>query len=283
MALTRLKTADLPIGVPLPWPVYGKNGAMLLNMGGIIHMDDATDLLKAGLYKSKDESTEDTARHLSQRRVFDKPGLPGLTPLVESVQIGFLEDGGKERSLFRVEFIGVIPGISFIVSQPQRDNRLVPMCAGQSVAVTMFISRFVHAFPAQVLCANKLPAPHLHLSYPDTFKTSVLRSAKRVNLQFGILALLRMGEDLSIPVSIIELSNQGLALLSEYPLGDPGTEIRLSFSVSAGDSSQTIRASGIIRGGRQIKAQRVFRYGVELTDLSAEHQIAIQAFIYEHL
>jgi len=283
MALTRLKTGELPVGVPLPWPVFGKNGSMLLNAGGIIPMEDAQDLLKAGLYRSKDESAEDVTRHLSQRKITDKPELLGLTTQVESVQIGLLEDGNKERTLFRLEYLGMIPGISLIMSQPQKENRLVQVAVGQSVNVNMFISRFVHAFAAQVLCAQKYPKPHIHLSYPDTVKTSVLRSAKRVSLQFSILALLRMGEDFSIPVSIIELSNHGLALLSEYPLGEPGAEIRMSFSVTTGELSHAIRCNGIIRSGRPLKAQKVYRYGVELLDLVPEQETAIEAFIYHHL
>jgi hypothetical protein len=282
-SLIRLKPGELPVGVPLPWPVFGKNGAMLLSTGGVIPMEDAQDLLKAGLFRSRGEAAPMPGRDLTQRYAGAKPELPGLSSQVESIQIGMLEDGSKERSLFRVEYLGRIPDTSLIISQPQREGRLVPICVGQTVGVNMVVGCYVHAFSAQILCAQKLPAPHIHLAHPETFKSSTLRSSKRVSLQFSILALLRMGEELSIPVSIIDLSSKGLALLSEYPLGDPGTEVQLSFSVQAGEVPLTIRTSGIIRSGRPIKAQQVYRYGVELTDLTPEQRIAIQAFIYQHL
>lgn len=282
MSLIRLKASDLPMGVPLPWPIYGRNGVMLLNSGGILHHEDAEDLLSVGLYRYRD-ATETVERDLSERRAGSKPELPGLNNPVESVQIGYLVEGARERSLFRVDYLGRIPDTSLIVSCPQREGRLVPIGSGQNVSVNMFVSRYVHAFPAQVLSVQRLPMPHLHLSYPDTFKTSVLRSAKRVSLELRILGLLKVGEDISVPVSIVDLSNNGLALLSEYPLGDPGLEVRISFSVTQDQRTQTIRANGIIRSVRPLKSQQVYRYGVELIDLSPEQRIAIQASVYHYL
>jgi c-di-GMP-binding flagellar brake protein YcgR len=283
MSLVRLKSGDLPVGVPLPWSVFGKNGAMLLNAGGIIPMEDAPALLSAGLYRAQDESSQPQAAGLAQRRAGAKPELPGLAIQVESVQVAMLEDGNKERSLFRVEFIGRIPDVSLILSQPQREGRLVPVPVGQNLHVNLFASRFVHTFSGQILCVQRLPAPYMHLSHPDSIKTTVLRSAKRVNLQLGILALLRRGEELSIPVSVIELSSKGLALLSEYPLGEPGASVQISFSVATGKLPQAIRTTGIIRSGRPLKSQQAYRYGLELTELTPEQQVAIQAFIYQNL
>ena len=283
-SLIRLKPGDLPVGVPLPWPVFGKNGAMLLCAGGVIPMEDAPALINVGLYRNRGETDLSAqARDLTSRRIGAKPELPGLSIQVESVQIGVLEEGNKERTIFRVEFLGRIPDVSLIVTQPQREGRIVQISAGQNLTVNIFASRFVHAFATQVLVSPKHPVPHMHLSYPDTFKTSVLRSSRRVSLQFSILALLRMGEELSIPVSVIDLSSKGLALISEYPLGEPGVAVELSFSVQAGDRPQSIRTSGIIRSGRQIKAQQAYRYGVELIDLTSEERIAIEAFIYQHM
>ncbi len=284
MPLIRIKPGDLPTGVPLPWPVFGKNGAMLLNAGGIVPVENASALLNAGLYRSLDETERPhRGRDLTARGTGGKPGLPGLTTLVESVQIGLLEEGGKQRSLFRVEFFGRLPDASLIVGQPRREGRLLPICAGQNVTVKMFVSPFIHAFTAQVLCAPKLPAPYMHLSHPEAFRSSVLRTSKRVDLRLSILALLRMGEEFSIPVSVVDLSDNGLALLSEYPLGSPGASVDLSFSVTVAGQQRMIQTRGIVRNGRQINTQRAYRYGVELAELTPEQKIAIQAFVYQLL
>lgn len=282
MSLIRLKPSDLPMGVSLPWPVYGRNGIMLLNAGGIIHREDAEELLAAGLYRQR-ENTEDADHDPTGRRGGNKPELPGLANPVESVQIGLLVEGSRERSLFRVEYLGLVPNTSLIVGCPQREGRLVPVGSGQNVSVTLFVSRYVHAFAAQVLCVHRHPLPHMHLSHPDSVKTSVLRGAKRIPLESRILGLLKVDGNISIPVSIIDLSNNGLALLSEYPVGEAGLVVNLAFSVASGERTQLIRASGVIRSARQLKSQQVYRYGVELVDLSPEQRIAIQASVYHHL
>lgn len=284
MPLIRLHPNQLPVGVPLPWAIFGKNGSMLLNAGSIVPAEDARELLKLGLYRVReDSSTSRNELDLTERRKGNKPELPGLALAVETMQIGLLEEGNKERTLFRVEFLGMIPDVSVIVSHPQREGRLLPVGAGQNATVKMFVDKHVHAFVSQILCVHRHPAPHLHLAYPDAFKTSVLRGTHRVRLRYRILALLTLGEEMSIPVSIIDLSNRGLALLSEYPLGDAGVSIGLSFSLLMNTGTAMIRTEGIIRSSRQVKVEKAYQYGVELPNLTADQQTAIERFLYSQL
>jgi len=283
MSLIRLQANQLPVGVPLPWPIFGKNGSMLLNAGSVILSEVAGELLKIGLYRVRDESGQRNERDLTGRQDGSKPEFPGLSTMVETMQIGLLEEGSKERGLFRVEYYGMIPDVSLIVSHPQREGRLVAIVAGQNATAKMIVDKYVHAFVSQILCTQRHPTPHLHLAYPDSFKSSVLRCNHRVHLQFRILGLLSTGEDMSIPVSIIDLSNRGLALLSEYPLGEVGGKIHLSFSMLLDGGTVSIRTQGVLRSSRQVKMEKAYQYGVELTELSVEQKAAIEQFLYNQL
>jgi c-di-GMP-binding flagellar brake protein YcgR len=280
MSLTRLRPGELPLGVPLPWPIFGKNGVLLLAAGCVVPSEYAQDLLNAGLYRVRNDSNHPDA-DLTNRGEKSKRDLPGLVCAVESMQLSFLEVGNKERTVLPVDYLGMVPESSLMVTQPQRAGRLVPLTNGQNVGINMFVGKHVHSFISQVMCSYKFPVPYVHLSYPESFKTSTLRRSKRVELM--LLALLTKGEDISLPVSIVDLCSTGTAFLCEYDVGEPGTQIKLSFSLAVGGQSHPLTTSGVIRGIRHIKSKQTFRYGVELTDLTDEQRLTIQAFIYENL
>lgn len=283
MSLIRLAISDLPIGAPLPWAVYGKNGALLLSAGGIIHKSDAAELLDLGLFRHKDGEAGRSNRDLTADRTGLKPDLPGVSMGVENVQLGVREEGAKERTVVRVEFMGLISDTSMIVGQPQRDGKLLTIGVGQSVTVKMFVNRYVHAFVSQVLCAYKAPKPHMHLSYPTDIKSSLFRSSRRIVLRDRLLALLKMGQDVSVPVAITDISNRGVGVFSEYDLGEVGAAVRLSFFAATAEGGSSIRAEAVIRSTRAVKAQRGFQYGIELLDLKPEETTALECFIYEQL
>lgn len=269
------------MGVPLPWPIYGKNGSILLSSGCMITSADAKALLDVGLYRwlQSAETTGPGERNFAPSRAASKPELPGLKINVERVQITLLGGGDRQHLTFPVGFFGLLPEMSLLIEHPLREGRLIPVDVGQNVIVDMLIGRHVHVFASQILCINKYPMPYLHLAYPNSIKSSLLRNTRRVRLRFRILALLQMDEEVSIPVSILDLSSNGVGLISEYELGEAGLSVGLSFSLVVGKTTHSIHATGAIRSARQLKAQKAYRYGVELLDLSDEQQHAIESFL----
>lgn len=277
--LTRLHLGELPSEGPLPFPVFSKSGRLLLAAGSVFPENLAHDLLAVGIYRLSDESTLDSDIILGD----DESGrrLRGLTANVESMQFNFQEPDKEEPTSTRVDYLGMIPEVSLITRLPQRSGRVIDIGVGQNVLVRICTGRYIHGFNSQVICSYKFPTPHVHLNYPSTVKTIVLRNSERVKLR--LLALLKKGEDVNMLVSIEDFSREGAALMSEFDFGTVGDVISLNFTLHQDGHSYSLAVTGIIRQVRAIRTQKRYRYGVELVDLTDEQKQAIHAFIYENL
>jgi hypothetical protein len=276
--LIRLQPADLPVDAPLPWPVLSKQGAMLLPKGAIVPASDAPSLLQAGIFRRPQEKA-DKAAYATNGGAGDKPDLLGLLLPVDSMQMGLFEEGAKERTLIQAEFLGLIPKVSLMIAHPQRSGRLLTLTSGQQVVVNMLVNKHVHGFNSHILCTYNFPFPHVHLNYPDSVKTNVLRASNRIAVT--LLALSKsLGGDV-VPVTIVDISSSGLGINTDEPLGEIGAPIALSFSLKVGGVPHPMRLAGLIRSIRPVKSQKTRRYGVELVNLKEEQSLLIQAFIYE--
>ena len=275
MSLSRLGLNDLPIEIPLPYPIFAKSGLMLLPKGGMIAACDAEALVNAGVYRRRFGRQPARSEPAEQKMT-----IPGLSLPVENVHLKLKEEGSSDRISVAAEFLGLIPGNSLIVSQPLRGGRLVNLGVGQRLTVHMLVRKHVHAFPSEILCMYKFPIPYLHLSYPDGIESSVVRSAPRINV--SLLAVIKAAEH-PIPASISNLSGNGMAILCEHALGEVGDRIPLGFTLPIIDRPCHIDTVGIIRNMTPMKAQKAYQFGLQLEELSPEQRVIIEAFIYRQV
>lgn len=275
MTLSRLGLNDLPIDVPLPYPVFAKSGLLLLPKGGMISGRDAEALVKAGVYRRRYGRT-----HARPDTTAEKSAIPGLSLPVENVHLKLKEEGSSERISVAAEFLGLIPANSLIVTHPMRAGRLIGLGVGQRLTVHMLVRKHVHAFPSEILCMYKFPVPYLHLSYPDGIESSVVRSAPRINV--SLLAVVS-GTEHPIPASISNLSGNGMGILCEQALGETGDALALSFTLPIVDHPCHIETRGVIRNMTMVKSQKVYQYGLQLQELSPEQRVIIEAFIYHQV
>ncbi|NJD06863.1 MAG: flagellar brake protein [Methylococcaceae bacterium] len=275
MSLSRLGLSDLPIDIPLPYPIFAKSGLMLLPKGGMIAARDAEALVNAGVYRRRYGRQQGRSEPTEQ-----KMAIPGLSLPVENVHLKLKEEGSSDRISVPAEFLGLIPGNSLIVSQPLRAGRLINLGVGQRLTVHMLVRKHIHAFPSEILCMYKFPIPYLHLSYPDGIESSVVRTAARINV--SLLAVVQASEH-PIPASISNLSGNGMAILCEHSLGEIGDRISLGFTLPIIDRPCHIETVAILRNMTLMKAQKVYQFGLQLDELNPEQRVLIEAFIYHQV
>lgn len=278
--LTRIQARDLPTGKPLPYPVFSKSGRLLLAKGCLFPENLAEDLLAIGIYRISDDSILDSDVLLGGGDTTEQK-FEDLLPSVESTQFSFLEPGLGRKTVVNVDFIGMIPGTSLITSLPQRTGKVINLEVGQVLNVKICTGRLITGFISRVICSYKFPRPHVHIEYPNLFKTMVLRHAERVKVR--ILGILKKSDDVGLPVSIVELSGSGLAFTSEFEVGKVGDNVSLHFTLNLKFSSYPVTVNGIIRQARAVRSKKIYRFGVELTGLTDEQKLIIQASIYENL
>jgi hypothetical protein len=87
--MKRLSEKELPIGLPLPWPLFDRNGLLLITAGNVLRPEQAQDLLSSGVYRSLEIEKEITEFYINitKKPVSKKPEIPKLLGNVEvSVQ-----------------------------------------------------------------------------------------------------------------------------------------------------------------------------------------------------
>ena len=105
----------------------------------------------------------------------------------------------------------------------------------------------------------------------------MVRSAPRINV--SLLAVLTLADN-TVAAAISNLSGNGMALLSEQPLGEVGETLNIAFTLPIIERSCHIETRGVIRNQSTLKAQKVYQYGVQLHELTPEQRVIVEALIY---
>lgn len=142
-----------------------------------------------------------------------------------------------------------------------------------------------------MLRANEIPYQYIHLSYPKTLESIVVRQAERVTTKL-ISSVQNEEPDKSFDKAksaiISDLSAAGAYLKSSDTLGDVGDTLTINALMAVGDIEQYLSISAIIRRVNILstatgKKQNHFDCGVEFQLLEENEKLLIHGYVYEQL
>lgn len=304
-SLQPLAGADVSIGLPLRFPIYDRNGKLLLAAGQVVQTEGQLKALQAsGLYRNPrwSEAQPPVFRRPKADNGYD-PRITQLTiPLERSTSQGYTvkqeeagsswmlrmstEAGGQEYS---VRLLGVNDGKSLIVSAPTEENKVVFIKEGSQYKFKGFFGQSIVIFTAAVAKVCFSPSPYLHLAWPDSTKitTRVVRNSRRARCNLPVVVYCSRGATEAQDNGFItDLSVGGADVALRDPLPADAESVRVVFRVQV--ATKRIMIDTVARVIRQ-KATAAEastganHYAVEFLDLSDEQVLAVHAYIHELL
>lgn len=205
--------------------------------------------------------------------------------LGDPIQLQFLADDDRERLTAKV--IGHAPGKSLIISAPQLNGKLPLLKEGQPFIVRMLQGNNVYGFESAILKYYSIPFPHVHLRHPTNVERIVVRGSRRVETELvvSITSASQAGKPLS--VSMLNTSATGALLQTKHTIGDISDELTISAELEVVNIKKYLRFKAIIRNistpDEEDSTDELNKYGVQFMDLSEEHKLIINAYVYEQI
>ncbi|VAW61252.1 hypothetical protein MNBD_GAMMA10-1957 [hydrothermal vent metagenome] len=207
--------------------------------------------------------------------------------LGDPIQLQFIPEDARERLSAKV--IGHAPGKSLIISAPTVNGKLPLLKENQPFIARMLQGNNVYGFESSVLKYYSVPYPHLHLRHPRDVECIVVRGSRRVGTEQVVSVSTPRGGDKIFSVSMTNTSATGALLQTGEALGQLDDEVSISTELEVVNIKKYLRIKAIIRNistpeDRNDDAEdKLNKYGVQFLDLSEDHILIINAYVYEQI
>ncbi|MBI5889916.1 MAG: flagellar brake protein [Nitrosomonadales bacterium] len=290
MNLQPVPIEDIPLGKPLPWRLYDRNGYIVFARSEIVaSREQLESLLGQGLLRDMDSPAKkrETGEWTEFREVAPSATFPpaGIKPQIgELVQLRLLNR--NLQAYYTARLVGYIANRSILVLTPMIDGVPLILADGEQLEVRMVTGSNIYAFqtPIQRLCVS--PVHYMHLEYPTEVRAQTLRKSPwaRVNLS----ATSTDARGAHEVVRIVNLSPDGAQLHAPIPLGKPGDTLRLSFHADMDDISTALSLDATILHAHaphpgQTAESNMLEYGIAFRDVPAADALWLKGLVYRHI
>lgn len=298
--LRRLPKGFVKVGEPTRYPIFDKQGTLLLNAGTTVSSQNLLEkLYERGLYQEAKvvkeflnqtllEETDSKAneQNNSMQKVQRVPLDPNIIPIGESIFISPLT-GNYEVSRFSVKYIGSMPKKGIFCTQPELNSQLVILRENMPVKVQIFTGKDIYTFNSYIDSLSFKPFPYFNLKYPPVVEKHNLRKNQRV--QSNIIATIQnksstTNAEEKIAVRISDMSLGGSMLELPTSPGVVGDEIEMAFKIKLDEIEPFINITGEIRSINQefITADKsLFKVGIRFKSIPAGEKALLQNYIYQ--
>lgn len=290
MNLQPLAIKDIPIGKPLPWQLYDRDGYTLFARGEIIaSRTQLESLIVEGLLRDVDALPEakeakgwEEFRDLPPSEMFPPQGIK---PQVwERVQLRLL--GRDTQAFYNARLIGYIKDRSILVTTPVVDGQRVIVTDGEKVEVRMLTGSNIYVFQSMILRVCVSPSHYMHLEYPAGIKTQRLRRAPWARANLAATVADAHGNEAI--AHIVNLSPDGAQVNIPQAMGKKGESLRLTFHASIDELETRLTLDSLIQHVRPAKQDQGWEpemlvYGIRFRNVSAEDKLWLRCLVYRRI
>lgn len=290
MNLQPLAIKDIPIGKPLPWQLYDRDGYTLFVRGETIASRKQLEgLIKEGLLRDVDALPE--AKEIEDWGEFGdiQPSemFPprGIKPQVwERVQLRLL--GRDIQAFYNARLIGYIKDRSILVTMPVVDGQRVIMTDGEKVEVRMLTGSNIYVFQSVILRVCLSPSNYMHLEYPARVRAQRLRRAPWARTNLAASVVDANGNE--VIAHIVNLSPDGAQVNIPQPVGKKGESLRLTFHVRIDELETKLTLDSVIQHIRPAQQDQGWEpemlvYGIAFHNASAEDTLWLRCLVYQRI
>ena len=208
--------------------------------------------------------------------------------LTNGERIQLQDPSNKNNDRIFVKLIGYREDKSILVTMPRAEGDLIRVVKGQVFIVRLFSVQTVYAFNVTVLEGKVSPYAYMHLSYPESVESVVVRNAQRVNVEL-IVSVQHSDPDKatgeSVSAKLTDISTGGAKLSTFEPIGELSEDISLSAKLSVGGVEPYLQILATIRRVdiEDEDGKQVYSYGLEFRFVEENDRLALHGFVYEQL
>ncbi|WP_340122904.1 flagellar brake protein [Methylobacter svalbardensis] len=191
---------------------------------------------------------------------------------------------GPVDIIYYTQLIGYLDGQYLIIKTPFENGLSVHMQVDEQVTLRILSGVDVFILTCRIKTIFRAPHYYMHLSFPTDIKSIALRGALRAKVNLPVQV---NGIDAGI---ITDISVTGAAITANKVLGEPNTEVLLSFDFSIKptnqsahiDTSATIRSIQQLPGKKKDAPLRV-SHGVLFNEIDPTSQVMLLNLVYESI
>lgn len=292
MSLQPIPFDEIPIGTPLPWDVYDRQGRLLFERGrAVISRQLLEKRGKGGVFADLDASvealktmagfSEAVEPHEHPGRVMFPPS--GIQPQIWDRMQMRLPGRDASKFLF-TRLIGYARGVSVLVTVPREDDHWAAVAEGDPVEVRTLTGNNIYLFSTEVLRVSMIPTHYLHLRYPERVLHQQVRRAPWAKVSLPVVV--KRGDGSGGDGFITNLSACGGHLVMHSDVGSAGDTLRLSFPVANGELNTDLTLEAVVR--RSARSQEegqegLLEYGVEFRNLTPSDTLWLKCLVYQRI
>lgn len=292
--LSPLPLADIKLGEALPFPIFDRQGKLLLAAGQSVQSSkQLEELSQKGLFHNPRWTTDTfvnpkvrgTVKPETESRLVTKKA-PAVDPSETGSSLKMSVEGSDD--FFVVKLVGTLDKEAFIVSHPMRDKSYVFVKEGQIWEFRSFYGRSVYRFTAQVEKVLLSPIPLVVVSWPQEthVESKVIRAARRVStaLPASMRRLKDAVKDVFLNGIIENLSTGGLEFSTTHaaPI-QKGEQVQLAFQLNFGERKFILEPNAQVMSISAPDEKGQYRYGLAFQDLSDQNFASIHAYVSDRL
>ncbi|ABE34322.1 pilZ domain protein [Paraburkholderia xenovorans LB400] len=281
-----LNLDNVPVGVPLEWPIVDADGTLLFATGTILATTDERNFLFGHFHPQRGDLLDAATQPAPESDAHADPGSP-LTLKDMHLEIGALigvrPQVGSGAPMHPCRIIGFAPNHALFVTPPMHDGRMLPMGLGENIEIVAIASHAVFRFVCTIEAICRSPFDYVVLSKPGVIRRLRERKSIRVRthlaVRFGIGQSGESYEGLGLAKGVSAL---GMSLAASWTLGAVGDRLRLAFRLKSKDLDTEIETTAVIRNVQQGSGPGTpSTHGLELDQLDATQQMAMKVFVFD--
>jgi len=294
--MLELQPLDIPLAIPLPWPMLDADGQLLVPKGDVIHSPEEIDLLFTlhRPHRQADGSPQPAPAFANTQfpntlfpdMVGEDPDgerniameLLGLRP-GGMLTVRLTAGAGQSKGAARV--MGYSPQRHLLITMPTDSGRAVMPVKDELLEIHAFSGEGIASFECTVMAVCRIPFEYVVVSPPRRIKNRTLRKSLRVRTNV-VGKMLVSGEPPRM-IHISDISTTGASFRSAHRLEVSGAPARMRFRVKTRDYHSELVAATLIRSEKPADLPNTYQYGVEFIELVAAQKMLLQCFIYEQL
>lgn len=285
LELAPLHRQDVPIGVPMHFPLFDAHHTLLLSEGQCIQNEQQLDsLLEIGIYRASNwqiahhgghpasDLHHEAAAHIN---TFAQLKLqPGA-----SLHLRIADENSDGYAALKL--LGWQDKDDLIVSATDRSGTTFAPPPGTLLEGKLLAGKGIATFKTIVRSNCTSPYPYLHLTYPETMEVRQLRKNLRVTVTLAARASSNQ-DAISHECSIANLSACGGMLELPQLFARIGDELLLLLSLPAAGQEHTLALRAIVRNlHTHGDTHPVVRYGLEFMDTAAAERLVVEHYIFQ--
>jgi len=296
--------SEIEVGKPLPWPIYGEDGVLLLNAGvSPVSQHQVAALVARGPYRSSGGPLHAHGHRQTPASGRSSPpvglGVPPegahLKSGPEGDPIPFDDLALQPSEVLQIHpalevvgdfvpvvLLGYLKNQTIITTNPVVAGKVVPIKEGSPYNIKAFSGTNLFTFRANVLKTHAHPLCHLHFEYPKLVYATRIRKALRAIVDLP--ATLHDPATRTVTsVMLKDLSVGGARLVLPQPMAEKEDRFVLIFKIRiADDLEEEVQADVIVRSldTQENKGATVHTLGVQFQDLPKEARLLVMTLVY---